>query len=89
MIFNSVLEQVIRTVKEKWRKKKLGIQLGCGPDSFVTNLRFADDILLVGRSLHQIKQMLVDLRLEGAKVGLELHPGKRKIHITVLFMVQE
>ena len=79
MIFNSVLEQVMRTVKEKWRKKKLGIQLGCGLDSFMTNLRFADDILLVGRSLHQIKQMLVDLRLEGAKVGLELHPGKTKI----------
>ena len=79
IIFNAVLEQVMRKVKEKRRSKRWGLQLGIGADSIMTNLRFADDILLVGRSLHQIKQMLADVREEGAKVGLELHPGKTKI----------
>ena len=55
------------------------MQLGHSPESVLTNLRFADDILLVGRSLHQIKQMIADVAAEGAKVGLELHPSKTKI----------
>ena len=79
IIFNAVLEQVMRAVKSKWRARKIGMQLGHSPESVLTNLRFADDILLVGRSLHQIKQMIADVAAEGAKVGLELHPSKTKI----------
>ena len=79
VIFNAVLEQIMRPVKEKWLSKGWGQQLGYGQDCVLTNLRFADDILLVGRSLYQIKQMLADVRREGAKVGLELHPEKTKI----------
>ena len=45
----------------------------------LSNLRFADDILLIGRSLPQIKQMIADVAIEGAKVGLKLHPEKTKI----------
>ena len=79
LIFNSVLEQAMRKEKVKWQSKKWGIQLAYGADSIMANLRFADDILLIGRSLHQVKQMLADVREEGAKVGLELHPAKTKI----------
>jgi hypothetical protein len=79
IIFNSVLEQVMRTVKAKWGARKYGIQLGFGHDSTVTNMRFADDILLIGRSLQQIKRMIADVASEGARVGLELHPRKTKI----------
>ena len=79
MIFNAVLEHIMRNMKAKWRVKKWGVQLGVGADSVLTNLRFADDILLIGRSLHQIKQMLADVMDEGGKVGLHLHPGKTKI----------
>ena len=59
--------------------KRWGFQLGVGEDTFMTNLRFADDILLVGRSLHQIKYMIADVKHEAAKAGLELHPEKTKI----------
>ena len=45
----------------------------------MTNLRFADDVLLVARSLHQAHQMLLDLAKEAAKAGLEIHLGKTKI----------
>ena len=47
--------------------------------SRMTNLRFADDILLMGRTLPQIRNMLSDVAGESARVGLELHPGKTKI----------
>jgi hypothetical protein len=79
IIFNAVLEQVMRKIKEKWKERKYGVQLGYSIDDMITNLRFADDILIIGRSLPQIKQMIADIREESAKVGLELHPEKTKI----------
>ena len=79
IIFNCVLDEVLRTVKRKWSLKKFGMQLGHTDLRTMTNLRFADDILLIGRTLPQIKQMIADIAVEGAKVGLELHPDKTKI----------
>ena len=38
-----------------------------------------DDVLLVTRTLPQLKSMIADVSYEGAKVGLELHPAKTKI----------
>lgn len=55
------------------------MQLRYGNYTMVTNLRFADDILVVGRSFPRIKRMIQDIQEEGAKVRLELHPGKTKI----------
>jgi hypothetical protein len=78
-IFNAVLEEVMRKVKAKWEAKKYGRQLGPGSNSLLMNLRFADDILLVARTLPQIKQMIADIQSECLKVGLELHPDKTKI----------
>ena len=45
----------------------------------LTNLRFADDVLLIGTFLRQLKQMLVDLQKAAGKRGLILHPAKTKI----------
>ena len=78
-IFNSVLEQVLRHVKQKWKAKKYGLDVDANLQEYLTNLRFADDLLLIGRSLPQIKQMLADLMIECEKVGLSLHPEKTKI----------
>lgn len=66
-------------MKAKWQARKYGIQLGYNLQTVITNLRFADDILLIGRTLPQIKQMIADVATEGAKVGLQLHPEKTKI----------
>ena len=54
IIFNSVLEEVMRKVKAKWHSKQYGMKLGYTSETTLTNLRFADDILLTGRSLPQI-----------------------------------
>jgi hypothetical protein len=69
----------MRIVKEKWAARKYGRELGNGSGIFLTNLRFADDILLVARTLPQLKQMIADVCVDSAKVGLELHPDKTKI----------
>ena len=79
LLFNSVLEEVMRKVKLKWKSKNYGIRLGYTTTSTLTNLRFADDIVLTARSLPQIKQMLADVVEQSAEVGLELHPEKTKI----------
>jgi hypothetical protein len=50
-----------------------------GKEGYLTNLRFADDLLLVGRSLFQVREMLSDLMEEASKVGLLIHPSKTKI----------
>ena len=58
----------------------MGYKIGKSTEEeFITNLRYADDILLIARSLSQIKTMLADLVLETAKVGLKIHPNKTKI----------
>ena len=79
LIFNAVLEMVMRKVKDKWKIRKYGFDMMPSVEERLTNLRFADDILLIGRTLPQIKQMLVDVAEECAKVGLSLHPEKTKI----------
>jgi hypothetical protein len=79
LIFNAVLECVMRNVKAKWTRKQYGLQLGHIPETLLSNLRFADDILLIGRSLPQLKKMIADVVLEARRVGLELHPQKTKI----------
>ena len=45
-IFNAVIEHILRGVKAKWATKGWGVQFGWLPEDNLTNLRFADDILL-------------------------------------------
>ena len=73
-LFNSVLEVVMRDIKDPWSRRHFG-----GVAERLTNLRFADDVLLVGSSLQQVSAMLQDLAAAAGKVGLELHPDKTKI----------
>ena len=61
------------------KKRRYGMVLQPSYEDHLTNLRFADDLLLIGRTLPQLKQMLADMTEECAKVGLRLHPGKTKI----------
>ena len=75
-LFNAVLESIMRKVKYKWEAQKVGVKVGT---DMLTNLRFADDLLLIGRSRAQVRHMLEDLAKEAAKVGLTLHMGKTKI----------
>ena len=79
LIFNSVLESILRKAKAKWEPKRIGFPLGFRADAKITNLRFADDVILFARTLPQLKQMLADMSVLSSHVGLKLHPGKTKI----------
>ena len=84
LLFNALLERVMSRVKKVFAEKKYGIQMGCGfletaDDTRLTNLRFADDVLITGRSLQQLSDMLALLGAESAVSGLQLHPDKTKI----------
>eukprot|EP00973_Karenia_brevis_P018771 2573167-Karenia_brevis.AAC.1 len=61
LLFNAVLEQAIRQVQPKWRQKGWGIRLGDETKDLLTNLRFADDILLLASSRRQLERMINEL----------------------------
>ena len=50
---------ITRKVKAKWKSRKLGIRVGV---ELLNNLRFADDLLLIGSSRVQVKCMLRTLQ---------------------------
>ena len=45
----------------------------------LTNLRFADDVMLFATSKEPIRKMLCDFKKATEKVGLRIHPDKTKI----------
>ena len=57
----------------------MGIKLGINTDERITNLRFADDVLLAARSLNVLEMMVADMKRAVAEVGLEMHFGKTKM----------
>eukprot|EP00973_Karenia_brevis_P092502 12412730-Karenia_brevis.AAC.1 len=79
MLFTAVLEKVMRKLKARWTSERKGIRVGTGSQDVLQNLRFADDLLLVGASLEQVSKMLEDLMTEAAVCGLAVHMGKTKI----------
>ena len=75
LLFNAALEHALR----KWKRKpaRHGFQLG-GTER-VTNIRYADDIMLHAKSVEKLVDMLVLLYPEFASLGLELNVTKTKI----------
>eukprot|EP00973_Karenia_brevis_P050698 7042911-Karenia_brevis.AAC.1 len=76
VLFNSVLHEVFDNIAYKWNSRKYGVQVG---NRFLSNLRFADDILLLASSRTQLCHMLIDLASASDRVGLQLHQGKTKV----------
>ena len=71
-----MLENVLRKIKPAWHEKGYGVAVGENDAGVLTNLLFADDLLLVASSKKQIKRMLEDLVTSAREVGLEIHMGK-------------
>jgi hypothetical protein len=78
-MFNAVQESLIRPLQEKWRSRGRGVSIGEGAENQLCNLRFADDLLLISTSRHDLEVMLKELEQAAKRVGLELHMGKTKI----------
>ena len=57
----------------------LGIYLSDHDHDCLTNLRFADDVLLFATSKEQLQKMLYEFKESTETVGLRIHPGKTKV----------
>ena len=57
----------------------MGIYLSDDDHDCLTNLRFADDVLLLASSKKQLRKMLYEFKKSTEKVGLRIHPEKTKI----------
>ena len=84
------MEVIFRRLKARWghlNKRRTGQYLGMvidDPLDPLTNLRFADDVLLVACSRGDVCKMITDLAREAAKYGLKLHMGKTKALTNVM-----
>lgn len=79
LLFNACLEHLFQQLKQQWALKSYGIQLGHTNSTRLTNLRFADDVLLLAPTLPQLTKQLCDLQQTATPYGLEIHPNKTKI----------
>ena len=79
LLFNSVLQKTLKDDLLDWQKKRgMGICLGDKDHDCLTNMRFADDVLLFTSSKEQLQKMLCDFKRSTEKVGLKIHPAKTK-----------
>ena len=69
----------MRKIKPGWNNKRMGVQLGTSDQTRLSNLRFADDVLIIAKSQRQITTMLTDLHRTASQFGLQLHPEKTQI----------
>ena len=78
VLLNAVSEDIFRELKEAWRVRGAGVKMNVGDSDRLTNLRFADDVLLIANGLEELKGMLADLVAVAEAHGLDLHPAKPK-----------
>ena len=61
------------------RRRRPSFGLDVGAERNITDLRFADDVVHVARSKHDIRLMLTHFARAAKRYGLSLHFGKTKI----------
>ena len=80
LLFNTVLQYALKNVVLKWQRKKgMGIYFSDQERDCLTNLRFADDVMLFATSKGQMQNMMCEFKEATEKVGLTIHPNKTKI----------
>ena len=63
LLFNTVLQYSLKDEIQRWQKKKgMGIYLSDQERDCLTNLRFADDVMLFATSKEQIRNMMCEFK---------------------------
>jgi hypothetical protein len=78
MLFNSGLEPAMRNWKQSLKSHGLHV----GAVDRLTNIRYADDLLLFAKSWKELVEMLELLVVELNRVGLQLNTSKTKLFTT-------
>ena len=80
LLLNTVLQYALKNVIQRWQKKRgMGFYLSDQERDCLTNLRFADDVMLCATSKEQIRNIMCEFKDATEKVGLRIHPDKTKI----------
>ena len=78
LLFNAGLEHAMR----KWKLRIQHCGLHCGQNELLTNVRYADDLMLYARSHTDLATMMECLAEKLAAVGLNLNTSKTQILTT-------
>ena len=94
-LFNAVLQICTRRTKKRWRscgtknihcgflvknKEDVTKEIDwCKNNQYLTNLRFADDLLIIAKSKEELSRMMSVLKEECNNVGLEMHTQKTQV----------
>ena len=79
VLFHTVLQFLLEDDLKIWQERHKGIRLSDKKEDCLTNLRFADDVLLFSTSLNKLEEMLCDFKRSTESGGLEIHPSKSKV----------
>ena len=79
LLFNTMLQISLEGDLKRWQDQQKGITLSDKKEDCLTNLRFADDVLLFSTSLEKLRGMLCEFMTSTEAVGLGIHPDKTKI----------
>ena len=80
LLFKTILQNSLKDdIPRRQKKKIMGIYLSDHEHDCLTNLRFADDVLLFARSKKQLQKMLCEFKKSTEKVCLRIHPEKTQI----------
>ena len=79
LLFNTVLQFSLEGVLKQWQEEQKGIRLSDKKEDCLTNLRFADDVLLLSTSLQKLREMLCEFKTTTEAVGRGIHPEKTNI----------
>ena len=75
LLFNTVLQYSLKDETQRWQKKKgMGLYLSDHDRDCLTNLRFADDVMLFATSEEQLRKMIYEFKTATEKVGLRDSP---------------
>ena len=75
--FTACLDEIFK--KLNWNEKNYGIEID---GEYLSNLRFADDILLLTNSADQLQNMINELKRESEVVGQKKNQLKTKVMFT-------
>ena len=79
LLFNTVLQYSSKDEIQRWQKKKgMGICLSDQDRDCLTNLRFADDMMLFTTSKEKLRNRMFEFKKATEKVGLRIHLDKTK-----------
>ena len=79
LLFNSVLQSAMKKDIGTWNDTGPGINLGDEKRDCISNLRVADDVLMMANSLKPLKRMMTDFKKCTEAQGFEIHPDNTKL----------